>query len=369
MKSFESKLTMLTFGAAVFFAGIIVGSDSAEARASRNLVMDDQPDGLLMVTLNSGAERFSFLQISDPHVGAGFDDYGNPGYDDAPPPAGDVGTGARYLRKAVDWMNENHGDYGFEFVVVNGDITDSAERSEFLKAREILDTLDIPYIPLPGNHDIWPYTEYEEAPYGCGDEYFMETFESVFSDLAETFGNWDDGTRLTETWNPEVGYYCYFQNFSFDHEEFHFICADFNTREHAIFPFPGIMPEADLHVFKGGTGPWCRRDLMNCFHGDDNIYILAHHPLSKGIPGFAFSAGEYSMVTRCLNNYKNSIGLWAAGHIHYNRNYNIKHGLWSTVCPGEETGSYEPMDENEGENYGDVINREFNGKLFKCLRD
>jgi len=57
---------------------------------------------------------------------------------------------------------------------ISGDIADSAEKSEMLKAKKILDKLKdpngdgnlkdgIPYIPVFGNHDVWPYTEEKEA--------------------------------------------------------------------------------------------------------------------------------------------------------------------------------------------------------------
>ena len=356
----------------IFFAGmlliiLLMASNTVQARVDRNWIQDDQPDGLLMTSLNSGTERLRFIQISDPHVGGG--DYGTAGYDDLPP-VGDQGGGAQYLRTCVDWINDNYGYYGIEFVIVSGDMTHSAEWSEFSKAKEILDSLEIPYVPVLGNHDVWPYTDDDEAEYGYGDEYFKDTFDDTFDDLAQFFDNWDDGTRLDQVWNPEVGYYCYFQNFSFDFEGFHFVIADFNTREHAPFDEPGIGPEADMHNFDGGTWPWFQDDIDNANHGDDNIYIIAHHPLrnTAQLPLFAFSSGEYSSITSFLNGYKNNIGLWAAGHIHYNRTYAIKR-YWSTICYGHEVGSYESMDDNDGERYGEVINKVFNGKIYKCKRN
>ncbi|MCJ7745815.1 MAG: metallophosphoesterase, partial [Actinobacteria bacterium] len=125
---------------------------------------------------------FSYAQITDLHIGRGEGDYGTPGFDDAPP-SGDVGLPAQNLRSTVDWINANQGSMPIEFVVVTGDIADSAEKSEFMKAKEILDTLVVPYIPIPGNHDMWPYTASAECNEPCGDQYFKEIFASEFETL------------------------------------------------------------------------------------------------------------------------------------------------------------------------------------------
>ena len=102
-----NKWSLFLFVIGVVVTSIAVGNTPAEARADRAIIPDDQPDGLLMVSLNSGTERFRFIQISDPHVGGGYGDYGTPGYDDSPP-AGDAGIGAQYLRTAVNWINDNY---------------------------------------------------------------------------------------------------------------------------------------------------------------------------------------------------------------------------------------------------------------------
>lgn len=182
---------------------------------------------------------FSYFHITDLHVGRGESDYGSAGYDDSPLPD-DGGPPAQNLRSTVDWINANCAAMSVKFVVITGDITDSAERSEFMKAKEILDTLQVPYVPVPGNHDIWPHTDTTECNTPIGDQYFNEVFGSQFDALKSFFPMWDDGTRSTPIWNgeadslagPNTGCNSYFQNFAFDYAGYHFICCDFNSRDH-----------------------------------------------------------------------------------------------------------------------------------------
>ena len=73
------------------------------------------------------------------------------------------------------------------FVVVGGDITASAQETEFAAAKKLLGDLVMPYVPVMGNHDIWSYDQVvgdrTETP--AGDVLFAQTFSSVF----ESFSN------------------------------------------------------------------------------------------------------------------------------------------------------------------------------------
>jgi 3',5'-cyclic AMP phosphodiesterase CpdA len=269
--------------------------------------------------------------------------------------------------------------YRIKFVVVTGDITDSGERSEFLKAKEILDSLRIPYIPVIGNHDIWPHTSSSESKYPTGDRYFKKVFANNFKKLKALFPGWNDGTRNRAIWNGEcdslirkdAGCYSYFQNFAFDYAGYHFIFADFVGRDHAIFGYKGAMPDADLSDSKKvrGTWSWFKNHLKKYPNkGSDNVLIFAHHPLTKYDAGvMTFSSKEYNAVTSYLNKYKYSVGGWFAGHFHYNRVYNIKTWWWSTISPGHETAVLKesPKSGPGGDKGGKVLHREFNSKIVR----
>ncbi|MBU4175682.1 MAG: metallophosphoesterase, partial [Actinobacteria bacterium] len=287
--------------------------------------------------------EFSFVQLTDLHIGKGVDDYGTAGYNDAAP-AGDVGTPAQNLRSAVNWINANRSGNKIKLVVVTGDISDSGEKSELLKAREILDTLTVPYAPVIGNHDIWPCTASEESPAPVGDRYFREVFGTHFDKLKATLPNWDNGTRDTLIWNGEDGYNCYFQNYAFDYAGYHFICTDFNTREHNQTG-AGAGPVANLYDSADCRGTWhWYVNHLNAYRwkAADNIFSFSHQPLYSNSL-FTFSGDEYNTITDFLyDSYEGShTGLWMGGHFHEYIpvwsppfEYDIKTSDSEYVCPG-----------------------------------
>lgn len=103
-------------------------------------------------------QSWSFAIISDLHVGEPGLDYGGPTWDDANSVGNDTIYSVKNLKKVIEQINSNKDKYNIKFVVVTGDFSDSGELSELIKAKEILNTLDpdITWIPLIGNHDVWP---------------------------------------------------------------------------------------------------------------------------------------------------------------------------------------------------------------------
>jgi len=62
----------------------------------------------------------------------------------------------------------------------------------------------------------------------------------------------------------------YLQNFSFDHKDCHFVCADFASRK--------VGDEGgELHDFEGGTWRWLKNDIEKCSKTKkENILIMTH---------------------------------------------------------------------------------------------
>ena len=266
---------------------------------------------------------FSFVQLTDTHIGEGAEngDYGTKGWLDEMP-VGDVGNAAVRLRKSVRWINAHSDSLKIKFVIVTGDITDSGERSEFLKFKEIMEELKIPYIPLIGNHDVWPYSRNGESHTPCGDSLMNDIFAEQYLKLGSRLKNWDNGTRLTRNLNPETKNYNRLQNFSFEYNNYIFLLSDFGTRHHAEPGELGVGPQADLHDFENGTFPWLGNQLISHQNGAKNVFIFTHWPLTKDplvnvhASSMAFSLNEYAKLAKLLYPYRNQVAYWFCGHIH-----------------------------------------------------
>lgn len=273
--------------------------------------------------------KFSFVHISDVHIGEDTPDYGTPGFFNDTMPDFDTMFPAVRLRQAVKWINYHEQDKNIKFVVVSGDLTGSAEKSEFQTCKKIMDGLNMPYVPIIGNHDIWPYVRYQnEAPYACGDSVMGEVFADTYDKAKLFFDNWNDGERLTRTFNPEDSLEHYLQNFSFEYNGFIFYGLDFNPRYHVKKAEPGIGPEAQLMDWPGGTFQWLKNELANNprkkYH---NISFISHHPATNEIliqlSNFVFDAAEYDKIIQGLTPYKENLSLWMTGHIHVDYGYDL----------------------------------------------
>jgi len=272
---------------------------------------------------------WSFAIITDLHIGYGIPDYDEVGFDDG-------GIGQDYsmtnlLSASVKTIIEQKDFYNIKFVVILGDFADTAERSEFLKARDILSRLNdagIPYIPVIGDHDQWPYTQKEgvnpdnrkasvnqKASYAEGDEWFNDIFwgedNSKNLDLLESLF----GFRPTKAPPCEIRgilpwktFTAYLQNRNFSYGGINFICLDFNPRTKE----PGsIFGPIASHYQQ--TKDYLRHYLEN--HQNETTIIFTHHPLYE-LGGF-LQADEIAQIIyegKCNGKTYNF-----AGHTHCNR--------------------------------------------------
>jgi hypothetical protein len=300
-------------------------------------------------------EKWSFAIITDLHIGWGIPDYNDESYNDK-----EIGQNyylTERLEKAIQWINENYKnpDYNIKFVVVDGDISDTAEYSEFLTARNILNQLEIPYIPIIGNHDIWPYIQKSTCnPDGMGgrwntilhqrwEEYLAkmkmcllltspvlveqckeeakklikdeplgdEYFETVF---------WKDNSTNTqkietlfgkfERQEEKEGYQGspYFQNYIFDYGGVTFIALDFVSREYENLIPPGSLT-TDLNE---PTLKWFESSVES--GGDKKIIVFTHQPI-KSWRGYWLV--EESPIKEIINKCNCTIFDFA-GHTHVN---------------------------------------------------
>jgi len=206
-------------------------------------------------------EKWAFAILTDLHIGFDIPDYDGDSYNNTSP--GQDYYLSRRLEAVINRINELKDDYKIKFVAVLGDISDTAESSELLKARNILNKLNdpngdgnltdgIPYIPLIGNHDVWPYTQKEgidpdrRKNYDCasvnendiadpekgdklGDEYFEEIFwdssNKNLEKIKELFDFWIK--EDTPVILPELpGWEVYLQNYAFSYKRINFVGID-----------------------------------------------------------------------------------------------------------------------------------------------
>jgi len=261
-------------------------------------------------------EPFSFAIITDLHIGRGYPDYDGPSFDDGY--NGEEYYLTQRLRNVVKWINENKENYSFKFAAVLGDIADTAEKSEFCEAKEILDQLEIPYIPIFGNHDVWPYTEKESAPGALGEDFFEKIFWSTSSIPCENASSTKNFETLLREFNFERDIQNpKFKNFILNYGGINFIGLDFNSREKEKCENCGVKGEGVLH---NETISWLN-DKLNKFKGKEPVIIFSHEPFAKPFsrgfykgsvlqniipfPQGNFSGEELEEINQILQNYEN----------------------------------------------------------------
>lgn len=269
--------------------------------------------------------EFSFIQITDVHIGEGVDDFGTIGFNDTLIENA-IDPSAERFQKAVNWINENAQNEKIKFVIISGDLTDSGEKSELELFKKIADSLTIPYIPMIGNHDIWQYVSSQESTTPNCDSIYKVMFNDVFNNLSQTLPTWNNGTRLNRIELPESQNFAYFQNYSFTYGNYLFALTDFATRSHAIPGYLGVLPEADLYNFSGGSLDWLEQSINSYSNPlSENILIFSHYPMTKDPWAVvnSFSSSEYESVLNILSPIEDHVGAWFAGHIHRDSEYGI----------------------------------------------
>ena len=257
-------------------------------------------------------ETWTFATITDLHIGRGYPDYGGIGIDseDRNVEGQDYYLTER-LEKTVDWIIDNQDNYNIRFVAVLGDISDSGEYSELEKAKDILDRLNeanIPYVPVMGNHDIWPETNDDRD---IRERYFEEVFESQYDKLAENSLFSLEKQPLSDD----------LQNYVFHYDGIEFVILDFVSRLNPNQILPGISGTTYYAALNKKTKTW----LEDCLVEGNSTILFSHHPMIADRT--SFKTKDISKLTKIFRNaenlYNTTILSNFAGHIHglYNEHH------------------------------------------------
>jgi PKD repeat protein len=291
---------------------------------------------ILTVTDNDGTtsststtikvEPFSFAIITDVHIGRHYrEEYEGQDY-----------YLTERLKRVVKWINENKDNVKcgnetcpIKFLAVLGDITENTPLVGFCKVKEILDQLQIPYVPVFGNHDVGTDEEFEREKRWKGQDYFDQVFWSKNSIPCQNASSTKNFELLLNELNfqrDEMNKD--YKNFSFSFGGINFIGLDFVSRDHVPVGY-GVNPEAvalkeecATSVPTGTTCPqlikneqenlnWLKKKLEES-KGEPTI-IFSHHPFKIDFTQ-AFTEEEIKSIKAIIEN-KNVL-LDLAGHIH-----------------------------------------------------
>jgi PKD repeat protein/predicted phosphohydrolase len=304
-------------------------------------------------------EAWSFAVITDLHIGFGYPDYGPEGFDERMVNSKRMEDSeilrlcedyylTDRLTKVVESINNNP---QIKFVVVLGDISDTAEYSEFLKAREILNMLTVPYIPVLGNHDVWPYTQdstqesqlfaglvweklagipippthfnpdirekEQTAGSAIGDIYFNEIFweqnDENLGKIREFFG--DSWRRQYTSLHilRDTGLAQILQNYNFTYNGVKLIVLDCNQRVSGKEPWEMFEPDAQLF---SETKEWLYENLKQAREEGKSVIIFSHHPIIQG--PLCFSSSDADEIQRIIEESNAKVLACFGGHTHGN---------------------------------------------------
>jgi predicted MPP superfamily phosphohydrolase len=222
-----------------------------------------------------GAEKLNVVFLTDTHIGENCN--GVLDYEVCKP-----------VRALTDAVNKICSLQRVDAVFVTGDLTSSAQQREFEKFNEIMSVLDkgnIPWFPLLGNHDSWPYKKLSDGSFKQtetpeGDQRFARIFKSRLETGYKHHAfvsNWPNSTCPNQDYK---GVQSWFHNFQVTFPDvfpgLSFLALDWTSRKSAL-PEPGVGPEAELHDFDCGTTDWLSARLSES-SDSDRFFLLQHHP-------------------------------------------------------------------------------------------
>lgn len=115
----------------------------------------------------------------------------------------DIHFGPHFLSDVADGLARLVDLRRPDLVAISGDLTQRAKIDQFEDARRWVDALPVPWIAVPGNHDVPMYRVWERvfAPYGVYRKHFDEELEPIF----EGDGLYVVGVNTAYNWTVKDG--------------------------------------------------------------------------------------------------------------------------------------------------------------------
>lgn len=220
---------------------------------------------------------FSFAVLADTHI------------------VNDAEREAR-LAAAVQWIDAQDHDPPIEVVLVLGDI---GWGGGLPRAKERLDELTMPYVPLIGDNEI------QDGDDGTFATVFEPRYQALASELA-AFRR--APVPVTHPASPDPAW---LENAAFEHRGVRFYALDWCVRGTL-----GVMGEfGDLNDFAGGTFPWLADALPAPAGALPGSIVLASH-----IPPFLglFDQPEMNALEALFAPLGDAVYATIAGHLHGN---------------------------------------------------
>jgi hypothetical protein len=222
------------------------------------------------------------------------------------------------LTSAVTSINAlTGGPNGVRLVLVVGDFTNNNDPTDLLSHIQVLEGLDVPWVPIAGNHDMVYYWDLQDAfandtTVRPGDDTMLfvtrKFFHAVRAEMDTLKANSADSTSPVRDfrryehfpwcnalpnnqyrWDQRARDVNLSSSFRLGQTPYRFLCVDFSTRMRAVAGKPGMAPHATVDEMSfndaaiaarvvahdAGQPAECRLYVDDGFRGEDSVILGA----------------------------------------------------------------------------------------------